>query len=51
MLRCNMTWAWPGLRCDIDTPEDLAVAYRLGVGQETARTLARHHLSGGSGTR
>ncbi|MBS4726939.1 2-phospho-L-lactate guanylyltransferase [Mycobacterium sp. SM1] len=33
--------AWPGLRCDIDTPADLAVARRLGVGAATARALAR----------
>ena len=32
--------AWPGLRCDIDTPEDLAVARRLGVGPATSRALA-----------
>ncbi|ORX08464.1 2-phospho-L-lactate guanylyltransferase [Mycolicibacillus trivialis] len=32
---------WPGLRCDIDTPEDLAVARGLGLGAETARVLAR----------
>jgi 2-phospho-L-lactate guanylyltransferase len=27
---------WPGLRCDIDTPEDLAEARALGVGAATA---------------
>lgn len=32
--------AWPGLRCDIDTPEDLAAALRLGVGTTTKRTVA-----------
>lgn len=31
--------AWPGLRCDIDTPEDLAEARRLGVGTATAAAL------------
>jgi 2-phospho-L-lactate/phosphoenolpyruvate guanylyltransferase len=36
----ELTGAWPGLRCDIDTPEDLAVARRLGVGPATARALA-----------
>ncbi|MGH3634905.1 2-phospho-L-lactate guanylyltransferase [Mycobacterium sp.] len=33
----ELTGAWPGLRCDIDTPDDLAVARRLGVGAATAR--------------
>lgn len=28
---------WPGLRCDIDTPDDLAAARLLGVGPATAR--------------
>ena len=36
----ELTGAWPGLRCDIDTPEDLAVARRLGVGAATARAIA-----------
>ncbi|GFG76574.1 2-phospho-L-lactate guanylyltransferase [Mycobacterium botniense] len=36
----ELTGAWPGLRCDIDTPDDLAVARRLGVGAATARALA-----------
>lgn len=30
---------WPGLRCDIDTPDDLAQARRLGVGPATAQAL------------
>lgn len=30
---------WPGLRCDIDTPEDLADARRLGVGPATAAAI------------
>ena len=30
---------WPGLRCDIDTPEDLAVARRLGVGAATVDAI------------
>lgn len=30
---------WPGLRCDIDTPEDLAEARRLGLGPATAAAL------------
>lgn len=32
---------WPGLRCDIDTPEDLAEARALGVGMATAGALPR----------
>lgn len=30
---------WPGLRCDIDTPQDLAEARRLGLGKATADAL------------
>ncbi len=37
----ELTGSWPGLRCDIDTPDDLAVARRLGVGAATARVLAQ----------
>jgi 2-phospho-L-lactate/phosphoenolpyruvate guanylyltransferase len=36
----ELTGAWPGLRCDIDTPEDLAVARRLGMGPATSRAVA-----------
>lgn len=36
----ELTGAWPGLRCDIDTPDDLVVARRLGVGAATARAIA-----------
>jgi 2-phospho-L-lactate/phosphoenolpyruvate guanylyltransferase len=36
----ELTGAWPGLRCDIDTPEDLAVARRLGMGPATIRAVA-----------
>lgn len=36
----ELTGSWPGLRCDIDTPEDLAVARRLGVGAATAQAIA-----------
>ena len=46
----ELTGAWPGLRCDIDTPEDLAVARRLGVGAATTRALS-HARSSGSATR
>jgi 2-phospho-L-lactate guanylyltransferase len=38
---------WPGLRCDIDTPEDLAAALRLGVGTATKRTVADLEVPGG----
>ena len=33
----ELTGAWPGLRCDIDTPDDLAVVRQLGVGPATTR--------------
>lgn len=36
-----LTGAWPGLRCDIDTPDDLAIARRLGIGAATARAITR----------
>lgn len=35
----ELTGAWPGLRCDVDTPADLVAARRLGVGAATARTI------------
>jgi 2-phospho-L-lactate guanylyltransferase len=38
----ELTGAWPGLRCDVDTPADLAAARRLGVGAATARALTQH---------
>lgn len=31
---------WPGLRCDIDTPEDLVEARHLGVGVATTAAIA-----------
>lgn len=31
---------WPGLRCDIDTPEDLLAAQALGIGPATAKAIA-----------
>lgn len=37
---------WPGLRCDIDTPEDLAEAQRLGVGVCTSAAISGHQVSG-----
>jgi len=37
----ELTGAWPGLRCDIDTPDDLRAARTLGVGPATTRAIAR----------
>jgi 2-phospho-L-lactate guanylyltransferase len=37
----ELTGAWPGLRCDIDTPDDLIVARRLGVGAATTQAIGR----------
>lgn len=31
----ELTGTWPGLRCDIDTPEDLDTARRIGLGAAT----------------
>ncbi len=45
----ELTGAWPGLRCDVDTPADMAAARRLGVGAATARTVA-HLRPGQSGS-
>ena len=36
----ELVGAWPGLRCDIDTPEDLAEARLLGVGTATAAIIS-----------
>jgi 2-phospho-L-lactate guanylyltransferase len=36
----ELTGAWPGLRCDIDTIEDLQSAQLLGVGAATTRAIA-----------
>ena len=35
----ELTAAWPGMRCDIDTPDDLATALILGVGPMTASAI------------
>lgn len=40
----ELTGAWPGLRCDVDTPADLAAARQLGVGPATARAIAHRSL-------
>ena len=37
----ELTGGWPGLRCDIDTPDDLSAALTLGVGSATADVLSR----------
>jgi 2-phospho-L-lactate guanylyltransferase len=34
-----LTDPWPGLRCDIDTAEDLSTALRLGVGPATTSAV------------
>ncbi|GAA4747391.1 2-phospho-L-lactate guanylyltransferase [Modestobacter marinus] len=36
----SLTGRWPGLRQDVDTPADLAVARRLGVGPQTTGFLS-----------
>ncbi|MGV0992609.1 MAG: 2-phospho-L-lactate guanylyltransferase [Mycobacterium sp.] len=42
----ELTGAWPGLRCDIDTPDDLVEAQRLGVGPATVAAINGHRISG-----
>ncbi len=42
----ELTGEWPGLRCDVDTPADLAVARGLGVGAATRRILERQPGAG-----
>ncbi|MDG4664758.1 2-phospho-L-lactate guanylyltransferase [Mycobacterium sp. 236(2023)] len=37
----ELTGEWPGLRADIDTPDDLAAARELGLGPATAQAIAR----------
>lgn len=36
---------WPGLRCDVDTPEDLDTVRALGVGEFTGSTLREFGFS------
>jgi 2-phospho-L-lactate/phosphoenolpyruvate guanylyltransferase len=45
----ELTRPWPGLRCDIDTQDDLAAALRLGVGIATKRTVGGMAVPGDSG--
>lgn len=40
----ELTGAWPGLRCDVDTPADLTAARQLGVGPATARAIAHRSV-------
>lgn len=35
----ELTGRWPGLRCDIDTPDDLIAARGLGIGPATAQAI------------
>jgi 2-phospho-L-lactate/phosphoenolpyruvate guanylyltransferase len=37
----ELTGPWPGLRCDIDTPDDLLAARRLGVGPATSSAVGK----------
>jgi 2-phospho-L-lactate guanylyltransferase len=37
----ELTGPWPGLRCDIDTPDDLLAARRLGVGPATTSAVGK----------
>ncbi|WP_319446981.1 MULTISPECIES: 2-phospho-L-lactate guanylyltransferase [unclassified Mycobacterium] len=42
----ELTRPWPGLRCDIDTQDDLAAALRLGVGIATKRAVGGMTMPG-----
>jgi 2-phospho-L-lactate/phosphoenolpyruvate guanylyltransferase len=39
----ELTGEWPGLRCDIDTPDDLRTARIIGVGAATAQAIDAAH--------
>jgi 2-phospho-L-lactate/phosphoenolpyruvate guanylyltransferase len=41
----ELTGPWPGLRCDIDTPDDMGAARLLGMGPATSRAADRHDRS------
>ena len=45
----ELTRPWPGLRCDIDTHDDLAAALRLGVGIATKRAVGGLTMPGHGG--
>ena len=40
---------WPGLRCDIDTPDDLTAALALGLGPATHRVVGALPCTGSDG--
>ncbi|MGK2869317.1 MAG: 2-phospho-L-lactate guanylyltransferase [Mycobacterium sp.] len=40
---------WPGMRCDIDTPDDLAAALHLGLGPATRRAVGTLPSTGSEG--
>jgi 2-phospho-L-lactate/phosphoenolpyruvate guanylyltransferase len=42
----ELTGGWPGLRCDIDTPEDLHTATAIGLGAATSAVGARRLVAG-----
>lgn len=46
-----LTGVWPGLRLDVDTPDDLDAAARLGPGPATSRVLTTIGWPGPSGRR
>ncbi|MFD3743221.1 2-phospho-L-lactate guanylyltransferase [Nocardia sp. NPDC058633] len=41
----SLSGYWPGLRCDVDTPEDLHLVRALGVGECTTSTLREFGFS------
>jgi 2-phospho-L-lactate/phosphoenolpyruvate guanylyltransferase len=45
----ELTRPWPGLRCDIDTQDDLTAALRLGVGIATKRAVGGLPMPGTGG--
>jgi 2-phospho-L-lactate/phosphoenolpyruvate guanylyltransferase len=45
----ELTRPWPGLRCDIDTQDDLTAALRLGVGIATKRVVGGLTMPGTGG--
>lgn len=45
----QLTGDWPGLRCDIDTPDDLAAALALGLGPATQRVVGALPCTGSDG--
>jgi 2-phospho-L-lactate/phosphoenolpyruvate guanylyltransferase len=45
----ELTGSWPGLRCDIDTPDDLSAALQLGLGPATRRAVGALPCTGSEG--